>query len=245
MKRFLSIAGLILVCATWSLRAADVPASQPSSQADWFAMSLDEFARAEAPNQRLRFDRIDRPLLSAAILHETNRRRAENHLPLFQHHPKLDEAAEIHVKDMSEKRYLQHEEKDNPKHREPIDRARAVGLNPMLIAENIATAFGIQYQAGRKVYPLEQWNRTGLSYEPNGKPIPPHTYVSFARALVSQWMDSPHHRENILLPDARYMGSACTPSRDPSDDREFHKFYCAQEFFTPMPEGRRPAQRGN
>jgi uncharacterized protein YkwD len=216
-------------------RAADAPATQPAR--DWFAMSADEFARSDAANQRLRFDRIDRTLLSAAILHETNRRRAENHLPLLQHLPKVDEAAELHVKDMAAKGYLEHEEKDNPKLRQPIDRVRAVGLNPILVAENIATSFGIQYGAGRKVYPLEQWNRSGLSYEPNGEPIPPHTYASFARALLTQWMNSPHHRENILVPDARFMGSACAPSREPGD-RDFHKFYCAQEFFSPMPERR-------
>jgi hypothetical protein len=75
---------LIVAFLAPALRAADAPTSQPA-QTDWFAMSADEFARADAANQPLRFDRIDRTLLSAAILHETNRRRAENHLSPLSH----------------------------------------------------------------------------------------------------------------------------------------------------------------
>src|SRR3954468_17172076 len=100
MKRsnLFAIVALCVAALAPALRAADAPTSQPA-QTDWFAMSADEFARADAANQPLRFDRIDPTLLSAAILHETNRRRAENHLPPLSHNAKLDEAAETHVKD--------------------------------------------------------------------------------------------------------------------------------------------------
>jgi GNAT superfamily N-acetyltransferase len=134
---------------------------------------------------------------------------------------------------MASKGYLAHEEKDNPR---CASRSTGCGRGADPDARRREHRHGLWYpvRGQSKVYPLEQWNRQGLSYEPNGKPIPPHTYVSFAKALLSQWMNSPHHKENILIADARYMGSACAPSRD-DGDRDFHKFYCAQEFFTPMP----------
>ena len=66
----------------------------------------------------------------------------------FDENPKVDDAIMIHVKDMVAKNYLAHEEKgtDTP---QPIDRVRAVGLMPILAAENIATASGIQYEGGK------------------------------------------------------------------------------------------------
>jgi uncharacterized protein YkwD len=141
----------------------------------------------------------------------------------------------LHARDMAEKSYLDHEEKDNPGRKDPIDRIRAVGLKPRVVGENIATAFGIQYEPGRKAYPLRQWDRSGVSYTEDGPAIPPHTYRTFAAALVKGWWNSPHHRENILLPDAQYLGNACVPAKPKTEsDEDFHKFYCAQEFFTPM-----------
>jgi uncharacterized protein YkwD len=175
-------------------------------------------------------------------MHETNRRRVKEGVSSLWHDAKVDEAAVLHAKDMAENRYLSHEEPEKPKgprRRMPIDRVRAVGLKPMLVAENIATQFGIQYKSGKPVYDLSQWGRKGLSYRPNGDPIPRHTYLSFARTVVDSWMASPAHRENILVRDARYIGSAAReewPGKGrKSGDEEFHKFYVAQVFFTPMP----------
>src|SRR5688572_20169752 len=72
------------------------------------------------------------------------------------------------LRDMVAKNYLAHEEKgtETP---HPIDRVRAAGLSPILVAENIATASGIQYESGRPVFPLRQWKREGLSYKENGQ----------------------------------------------------------------------------
>jgi len=231
---------LFAVLVVFALKAGAAAADHPPTSApstDCFALSPEEFEHYEPANHLIEFDRVDQRLLSAAIMHETNRYRVENKLRPLSHMDELDQAALMHANDMSAKSYLAHEEKDNPKLRDPIDRIRSTGLKPMLAAENIATTFGIQYQGGRKAFPLRQWGRDGLSYTEDGPAIPRHTYRSFAAALVEQWMKSPHHRENILLPDARYLGSACVPAQPSNDEttNEFHKFYCAQEFFTPKP----------
>jgi uncharacterized protein YkwD len=209
------------------------PTSAPTTQPDYFAMSPDEFAQSEAANQTINFDRPDQTLISAGILHETNRWRAKEGLKPLAHHPKVDEAVMIHVKDMVAKNYLAHDEKDT-KTPHPIDRVRAVGLAPILVAENIGTASGIQYKGGEPVFPLRQWRRQGLSYKENGPAIPPHTYRTFTEVVVKQWIDSPRHRENIMLPDAKYLGSVALPaSAKGQTEFEFHKFYTGQVFFTP------------
>ena len=73
------------------------------------------------------------------------------------------------------------------------------------IAENIATNFGITYRAGTSVYPRDRVNGT-FSYTPSGAIIPNHTYLSLADALVTQWMNSPGHRANILSTNAFQLG---------------------------------------
>lgn len=219
--------------------------NEPTTQPSYFAMSPDEFAKCEAANQVINFIVPDHTLLSAGILHETNRWRATEGLKPLLHHPQVDEACMIHVRDMVAKNYLAHQEKgtDTP---QPIDRVRKAGLTPILAAENIATSPGIQYQSGRNVYPLKQWKRKGVSYEENGPAIPPHTYQSFAAQVVKQWIDSPSHRENIMLRDARYMGAACLPANPKSEtDEAFHKFFCAQVFYTPSRFARERSQDGS
>src|SRR5688500_12874025 len=135
-----------MMCWLTILLCIAAPASQPSSQPDYFSMSRDEFVESAAANQEINFDRPDQTLFSAGILHETNRWREKEGLKPLAHHPKVDEAAMIHVRDMVAKNYLAHEEKAT-KTPQPIDRVRAAGLSPILVAENIGTASGIQYES--------------------------------------------------------------------------------------------------
>src|SRR4051812_43707495 len=85
---------------------ATEPTTVPVGQPDYFAMSSDEFAQCQAANQKLNYDRPDQTLISAGILHETNRWRAKEGLKPLVHHPQVDEAAMMHVKDMVAKNYL-------------------------------------------------------------------------------------------------------------------------------------------
>jgi len=71
------------------------------------------------------------------------------------------------------------------------DRARAVGLHTSFLAENVASAFGRRYKSGAKFFVREEAGRKIYSYEPNGPAIPMHSYLSFAEALVDEWMSSP------------------------------------------------------
>jgi uncharacterized protein YkwD len=230
---------IAIIALTLSIAAiASAPTSAPTSApVDFFALSPDEFAKTSAAQQRLQWNRIDQKLLDAAILHETNRHRVENDVPPVEHLPQLAEAALIHANDMSERRYLSHEQKHNPERRMPLDRVRETGLQPGLVLENVATHFGVEYKSGHDVFMLRQWGREGMSYKANGEAIPPRTYLSFARSLLDAWMASPGHRETILTPGVKYMASACREEWPGPGHRrgeeEFHKFYCVQLFFSP------------
>ena len=217
-------------------RAAAPPAStQPSSQpVDWFAMSPDEFAQCADANRELPWEGIEDELMSAAILHETNRYRVAHGLPAMRHMPKVDEVAAMHADDMSAGGWFGHDNPDDPKKRTVLDRAKLLGLRPMFVAENLVIEYGIRYAPGRKVYETRRRGHDGLSYRPNGELIPRHTYHSFARQVVGRWIDSPHHRENIESKYPKFMGGIARPGRS-EDEVRFQKYYVAQVFFTPMP----------
>jgi uncharacterized protein YkwD len=197
-------------------------------------MSPDEFARGPDANREMPWHDHDDRLLSAAILHETNRNRVENGLPPLRHMPKVDEVAIMHAKDMADGGWFGHENPDDPKKHTVLERAKLLGLNPMFVGENIIMEYGIQYEPRRKVYDTNRGRRPGLSYRPDGEPIPRHTYQSFAKQVVRRWMDSPAHRENVLSKHAKFLGSAARPGHS-EDEERFQKFYAVQVFFAPMP----------
>ena len=91
---------------------------------------------------------------------------------------------------------------------EVIDRVKLIGLNPMFVGENLLIEYGMQYQPRRKAFEIRRNGEPWLSYEPDGDPIPPHTYLSFAKQVTQRWMHSPAHRENMLSKHPRFLGSA-------------------------------------
>jgi uncharacterized protein YkwD len=182
--------------------------------------------------QEIRSDAINHDLLGAAILRETNERRAKNALPPLKHEPKASEAAKIQSEIMRARGSISHENPDNARYRTLELRVKSVGLEYRLIAENVATAFGLQYQSGARFYPMRENGRTVFRYKPGGPAIPPHSYTTFAKALVDAWMNSKGHRENILRKEAQYLGVYCAPANN--KEGEMPMFYCTQVFFTPL-----------
>jgi uncharacterized protein YkwD len=183
--------------------------------------------------QQLNLSSINYDLLTAAVLRETNERRRQHGLPELKHEPKASQAAKIQSDIMSARGSISHENPNNPRYKTPADRARAAGLNFRLVAENVATAFALQYQSGKPFYTERAANgRTILTSRPGGPEIPPHTYATFAKAFVDGWMNSKGHRENILLKEAQYLGAYCAPAAAPKQNK-IPILYSTQVFFTP------------
>jgi len=146
------------------------------------------------------FGDVDYPLLHAAIFFETNRMRTMNRLQPFVHSRALEKIAHEHSRDMVAHDFFSHE--SVVKGRETMTKRLAtVGIVNAVAAENIAYFPALEYEAGKPVFTPAQ-NGGYFSYTYKGEPLSNRTYLSAARAVVDQWMNSSLHRANIL--DARY-----------------------------------------
>ncbi len=156
--------------------------------------------------ESLRFAALDYPRLHAAIVYATNAVRVQRRVAPLASHPSLEKAAWRYAQRLAEKKFLGHVDPHAAPHlRTPEQRARAAGVENAKPAENLATYFGIQYQAPEPVYRLPgqpgQFSRTR-----HGPPIPSHTYRSLAEEVVEYWMSSPPHRANLLSQHALQLG---------------------------------------
>jgi len=179
-------------------------AAQNEDDADYYArLTVNNFRKNNSLNQPINFEQPDYQTLNAAIFFATNEQRLKKKLHLLAHSVKLEESATMHSKDMYEENFFSHTNPGDRKKRTPNDRARLIGiLNPYL-AENIATAFGLQYEQDRDVVVKGPGK---FSYPNNEELIPPHTYLSVADALLESWMNSEGHRRNILSDKALQLG---------------------------------------
>jgi len=189
-------------------------------------MPSGEFWKLDALDEEFDFEHLDLALLDAAVFHETNRRRIENDLTALTFKPVLREAARIQSRGMIRQEKVSHRHPD-PAKKTVRDRFDFLGIETRLLAENVAMVFGIRYKSGDKFYTRKQDGRTVFSVEPDGPPIPPHTYASFAKHLLDEWMASPGHRKNILLPGAICLGVSSLHDRS---SLGMDTFYSAQEF---------------
>jgi uncharacterized protein YkwD len=205
--------------------AAATPPENP------FALSTDEFFAHPAVRLPLEPASIDDAMLRAAVFHQTNRIRAEHDLPPLRHDARLSRAADEHAAYLVEHRTLTHENTHDPDRRWPMDRVLPTGYVPREVSENVAQTFRERYQPPRPYYKVRRNGRVHFSYEPRGEPIPPHTYLSFAQFMVSEWMASPGHRANILRPSSEDLGVAV---RLVPRDEDLDEAYGVQVFAAPL-----------
>lgn len=223
-----AIAGLLLLCAAHSWAGEPTASRRSRSLTDQDNASFRKLTEAQ---KRIDPNDINSELLDAAVFHETNRRRQEQGLPALSYNRKAYEMARMQSQAMAEQDIVSHTNPADSSRRTLRDRATRAGLaRAKFLGENVASAFGRRYKSGEKFYVQERDGRKVYSYEPNGSPIPMHTYVSFARAVVDGWMDSPGHRKNILTREAQHLACVCVTARS---DMAMEKFYCTQVFVTP------------
>lgn len=192
----------------------------------------ESFQKLEEAQQKIDPGHVNHDLLSAAVFHETNQRRLTEKLPPLDYEPKLGDAAKMQAVIMEERGSISHVNPESPGKETPTDRLPLAGLEAGYSAENVATAFALAYPQGKPFYTREENGKTIFSLEPDGTPVPPHTYVSFAAALLDSWMASSPHRKNILSPEPKFLGAASQLSTKQASGMPL--FYCAQVFFTPL-----------
>lgn len=172
-------------------------------------------------------DQLDEPLLARAIFDETNRVRTQLGLKAFRAEPKLDDAADTQARMGALFRPPSHTN-PFPLIATPLDRVRFAGLDPELVAENIAQISIYDVPSGVRIYYLK--NDRTLRDARNAQPVRTHTYASFAHAIVQAWMNSPGHRENIVNAKLAFLGCAAKISRSQDD---VPMIFAVQAFYTP------------
>lgn len=175
------------------------------TDADYQQYSVKGFRDNKSFLRAIDFVNPDYALINAAVFYVTNEQRVRKKLPPLEHNSHLELAAWHHSKSMADGRFFNHINASVKARRTPDDRAKLAGITNPYIAENIAEMPAIEYVQGKEVFVIDKKAGT-FSYTNGGEVIPPHTYLSFAEAVVAQWMDSPPHRKNILSKEALQLG---------------------------------------
>lgn len=156
---------------------------------------------------------VNQALMDDAILHFTNLKRCERGLTPLAADTKLRIAAAGHSGDMASIGFFAHDS-PVPGKKKLVDRLKGAGVNYNRAAENIAYKSRIQIDTGRQFYAVDKAN-CQFSYQSGGPPLPTHSYRSLARKLVDEWSLSPEHRDNLLNPNYRRLGTGGATADNP------------------------------
>ncbi len=216
-----AVAFLGLALATITSASARKKPTLPSTPA----------AAVDAPSLHERIDpeNFDAPRLAAAIFHESNRVRTHLDLPLFGWLAKLDATADLQANSVALSQISGHVNLW-PTLTHLSDRVNYTGLKPRLVAENVALLSLLQVDSARDYYRKNIDGEIVLIDRLTDLPVEPHTYATFATALVDAWMKSPGHRANLVNADFRYLGCS---GRSGRSLRGFATIACVQVFYTP------------
>ena len=148
--------------------------------------TTDSFLRLPVVNQLIDPAKVDYPLLNAAIFYRTNQERVRHGIVEFHHSSALENAASGHSKDMFTHDFFSHTS--------PVPGKESMGKR--LAQEGV---------------PIGVWAENIYYMMNDGL-----TYWSAADRMVSGWMKSQGHRENILERSVFYLGCGTwvTPDRE-------------------------------
>jgi uncharacterized protein YkwD len=217
----------VLSCTTTS-GARRTPTREARPEwSDRLYSPFDERVYREISAEQIDADHLDRELVAATIWRETNAIREKHGLQALGYCAPCRRAAQEYSDDMVRRDFFLadhgHPDKSRATPRLRMDAAQLVNATGW--GENIAVTFALQYKSGRPFYLPE---KAGDPYlDEHQKPLLPHSYQSFAQSVVEQWMNSPHHRANILDKDWTHFGAACTSYREKDG---FPKLKCTQDF---------------
>jgi uncharacterized protein YkwD len=141
---------------------------------------------------------LNRELLEETLIRFTNRVRKEHRLVLFRPDSSLQMTARKHSEEMARMNYFSHRSpvSANQTMEQRFENSGIILRNVML-GENIGVDYFLDI-AGKPYYKETRNGKIVCIDAKTEEPIPFQTYESFSRQMVSQWMKSPGHRENIL-----------------------------------------------
>tara|TARA_Y100000991_G_C21858894_1_gene300018 strand:+ start:150 stop:782 length:633 start_codon:yes stop_codon:yes gene_type:complete len=169
-----------------------------------------DFLSDENLKNRIDLLNFDFHFLNAAVFHLTNIERSHADLPLFGFYENLYKSAAIHSESMIEYDYFDHVNYIQKKWRTPNDRIFYFDKSYRSLAENILENNLLEHEGDVLKYRTVKNSDGTLRYlDLNGQEIKYGTYLSIAKRLVLQWMNSPPHRANILDDNMSLLGCSC------------------------------------
>lgn len=148
--------------------------------------------------------RIDNGRIDAAIRVEVNYHRCKAGLSALAPADGLRRVAGTHAGWMAKTGELTHRS-GVAGQATTLARLRASGLRIHAGSENIG--YLARYQIDGTRFRIR--DASACAFASRGdQPIPPHSYATLARMIVTLWMQSPAHRRNILDPKVSRVGSA-------------------------------------
>jgi uncharacterized protein YkwD len=179
-----------------------------NNEKEFYEMSGSDFMNQTAVNQPIDARKPDTNLLDAALFHATNEQKIKYNLPPFSYNFSIHKTTIGHSNDMIEQDFYNHV---NPYTRRKLeDRMISYTFEFKRMAENIAQHDLIEtgkYPDYCFLYPKGENDFVYRDCQTK-QPLQMMTYARFARNVVKGWMNSPHHRENIM--DVRYKAMACS-----------------------------------
>ena len=173
----------------------------------FYKISIADFMKLPEMNKPIDAKNPNNSLLDAALFHLTNEQRVNFNLPKFTYSNTLHKATILHSEAMINLDFYSHENLDNPAYRKMVDRIFLYTREFREMAENIAQHDILGGNEDRYCFEIP---RNGQDFVfincVTKKPLPLRTYADLARSVINGWMNSPHHRENILNPRLKALG---------------------------------------
>lgn len=195
--------------------------------AQYTSVDWRDFERLPEVHRSISLQFPDYSLLNAAVMYATNKVREKYGLTPLEFSPKLRDMAVFHSKEMARLRFVGHYNRTNNKMYSMDERSEYFRANAY--SENVANFFVFNYDSGARYYATNEGETTRFFLN-DGTLIVPHSYWSFAEALVNAWMNSPGHRENILDPDIETIGAGIALDPGYPLHKDLPMAYCTQNF---------------
>ncbi len=183
----------------------------------YYEISSSEFLSQSTVNQPIDARNPNNFLLDAAIFHATNEQRLKYNLRIFTYNLPLHKATIGHSEAMIEQDFYSHVNSNSTTNRSMQNRVENQTREFRAMGENIAQHDIIETGKNSKFCFQPPKNNSDYFFvDCNTKrPLYMMTYAVLARSIVNGWMNSPHHRENILNPQYTTMACSARLSKDP------------------------------
>jgi uncharacterized protein YkwD len=182
-------------------------ASRKADRPDYYELSAEAFASLPELKRPIDAIKPNYGLLDATLFHAANQIRKQFGLKLFQYDPGLHKTAEGYAVDMIQMNFYSHIHPYSPALATLAKRVEMHTWAFRKTAENIG-----QYQVIDTADEYCCRRKRDGSFEyfdcESKKLFYPYNYTDFAEYAVTQWMNSPAHRHNLLDSAYTHVGSA-------------------------------------